>query len=364
MADQTVLGPVSGPDKNLFSGPVDAGGKLGRYTVAIGEGASSKAEEATHSVVVYTEKVSILDRIMNWITGALDKEKNQALVGFIETGEAKVFSFATESLKDGKQETGSLVDRLSVFEKLMAGKTGAKIDEKKAACEVFGKVIDQAWKSNDAEMKEAMKGALSQILHQTEDANLRFDILGLQHHLETGLPLGAGIDELADGLDIDGDIVDDEIGIGSSSFVIEDEDLFDSGAIVIPGEVDDIAFVEPRNVPTPLADALDGLAEKIKASDGTEHPAIAEMKDLLESGTQPVVLLEKLEKLYDSSSVKYNDASKLAVREAAKEIYDKGMHGQSVMSHQTNRIVDALVGLDFKGVNTMGLSYGKSPLKL
>lgn len=90
MADPTGLGPVSDIGKNDFSVPESKAGTLGRHTVAIGEGAVAKAEESTRAVVVYIEKVSLWDRLMNWITGALDKEKNQALVAFIRTGEAYI----------------------------------------------------------------------------------------------------------------------------------------------------------------------------------------------------------------------------------------------------------------------------------
>lgn len=367
MADATGLGRVSGPDKNQFSDPVDAGGKLGRYTVAIGQGATAKAEEVTHAVVVYTEKVSLLDRIVNWITGALDKEKNEALVAFIETGEAKVFNFATEKLQDESQVTGSLTDRLNIFEKLMRGDTGAKLDQKKAACEAFEQVIEGALSSNEDATKKLINEALSRILSSTKDGELKPEIIALQEHLATGLPSGVEIDRFVSAVDIQGNILDDDyLGRGldderaPSPFVIGGEDVFYSGSIAMP----DGGTGEASMVATPLADALDGLAGKIKASDGTEDPAIVEMKDLLEAGTQPVVLLEKLEKLYDSPSVKYNDGKRQAVREAAKEIYDKEMHGNDSALRDANRIVDALVGLEFKGIHAMRLGEAASPLEL
>lgn len=277
----------------------------------------------------------------------------------------RVFDFGTESLEEQGRATGSLADRLNVFEKLMTGQTGAKLDEKKAACEAFKTVINQARKSNNLETKNKISTTLSQILLKTEDAGLKLDIMNLQDYLETGSSLDAEIDRFVDEGGFHGDVVDDDyMRVKSDSFVIEEDNLFESGEVIIPGADDEVSFVEPRNVPTPLADALDGLAGRIKATDGAELPAIAEMKELLEAGTQPVVLLEKLEKLYDSSSVKYSDANKQAVREAAKEIYDKGMHGQSSMLRDSNRIVDALVGLEFEGIHAMRLGEAESPLKL
>jgi hypothetical protein len=116
--------------------------------------------------------------------------------------------------------------------------------------------------------------------------------------------------------------------------------------------------------PAPLANALDKLTGKIKISGGGEHPVIKEMRDSLAAGTQPVVLLQKLEKMYNSSSVKYNPENKQAVREAAKEIYDGAIHGKPIQSTEQLRVVDALVGLGFEGIDAMRLSYDQDPVKL
>ncbi len=361
MANPTGLGPVAMKQDVSSSQLTFDKGTFGHYTVVIGESQGAKAEEATKrelGLVCPGKEVSFWERIVDLFTGSLSREKNQALIGFISTGDAKSRSLADETL--GGATRGTVQERVSAFKHILSGKSNATPEEKEAACEAFKAVIKDAWEPEDKEAKAHIEKALDELGKNTKNSTeVGLKLVVLQGYLSSGIPSDEDFD-LFVGQDDEGLFVGDEHQWGMGPFSLDDGkpgvDPFGPGSVEVQGKKGDITVVDSKSVPTPLADALGALADKIQTSDGGVHPKILEMQELLEKGTQPVVLLEKLEKFYDSPSVKYNEDNKQAVREAAKDIYDKTIHGQSMASYAQTRVVDALVGMDFKNIDTMRLS--------
>lgn len=88
------------------------------------------------------KKVSIFERIINYFTGALTQEKNEAMIDYIGTGTLKV-------LEKDEEGNALLVDleslthgvgfhhQLRVFKSVMDGSTGATLDQKNKAVDAL-----------------------------------------------------------------------------------------------------------------------------------------------------------------------------------------------------------------------------------
>jgi len=118
-------------------------GKLSRYQVVLNNesdsGISSKGE-----LGVYAEakKVSIFERIINYFTGALTQEKNEAMIGFIGTGTLKVLDKDEEGnalLVDLENLTPGVEfhNQLRIFKAVMDGSTEATPDQQAKAVDAL-----------------------------------------------------------------------------------------------------------------------------------------------------------------------------------------------------------------------------------
>jgi hypothetical protein len=99
---------------------------------------------------------------VNWITGALDNEKNDVLIGFIETGQAKFYDKGNKSVTD-KVEEGTFQERTRAFEYVLEGKSGATLKQKQAACKAFHNVVQHACNMNDVDAMNAIQTTLDSI---------------------------------------------------------------------------------------------------------------------------------------------------------------------------------------------------------
>lgn len=129
--------------------PKSQTGKLSRYQVVLndekGLGISSNGE-----LGVYAEakEVSIFERIINYFTGALTKEKNEAMIDFIGTGTLKVLEKDEKGnalLADLENLTPGVGfnNRLRVFKSVMDGSTGATIEQKNKAVDALIAFIEK-----------------------------------------------------------------------------------------------------------------------------------------------------------------------------------------------------------------------------
>ena len=110
------------------------------------EGKKGLVSTTPFKVSVCSEKVSLLDRIVNYFTGFLDKEKNDAMLDFIRTGSIQYMNTTDGKKTEPSKQRGNLIDeRLFIFKELISGNTKATLEQQREAI----KGLNQFLKEND-----------------------------------------------------------------------------------------------------------------------------------------------------------------------------------------------------------------------
>ena len=193
-------------------------GTFGHFTVVTATKPSSELAASTSTTTeigTYYKDVSIWDRIVNWFTGKLDREKNQAIIGFIATGITKDYS---EGLGETLLDTSSPLERLDVFKKFMTGRSNATLDEKKQACEALQMLIDGMSQDERNEFKNDFSNVFKGLMRNNTSGDLGAKLLHLDAYINT--------ERYPDNnsLKVEGDGLDDTVMKRDHAYVKEDYD--------------------------------------------------------------------------------------------------------------------------------------------
>lgn len=118
-------------------------GKFGRYQVVAKMPEADEKGMVNYSkykLGVYAESVSLFDRIVNFFTGFLTREKHDAMIDFIQTGHLQAMeeedgAIVLTDMED--LQNHYLDERIDLFRKIMSGETGATPSEQDRAIDAL-----------------------------------------------------------------------------------------------------------------------------------------------------------------------------------------------------------------------------------
>jgi hypothetical protein len=161
MANQIESITTSATLRDQCNQPMGSVGKLGRYQVVakMPEGVSL----TDYELGVYAKNVRLLDRIVNYFTGFLTQEKNEAMIDFIRTGTLQ----AMEDYGRGKtilsdMQGDLLNEQLYIFERMMNGSTQATLEQQRRAIEALKQFLTSEARED---MHETVKEFIQKHVH-------------------------------------------------------------------------------------------------------------------------------------------------------------------------------------------------------